>query len=287
MSTGYYYYNARLLAGFARILGEDRDAADFAQLAERISLAFNRKFFDPATGRYVHGNQAAQAFALFLGVVPEEARPAVVQPLLDAVAARDYHLTTGNLCTKYLLEMLTEYGQVEAAYRLATQTTYPSWGYTIAHGATTIWEIWEYETGGGMNSHNHPMYGTIGSWFYKYLAGITFDPDYPACERVVIKPYFPADLTFVKASLHTVQGKLVSHWERIDNALRLQVAIPGNCTATVSLPIGKAGTIREGDLVIWQGGAPGVMPAGIAACRLCGDRLEVSVGSGTYRFVVE
>lgn len=287
MSTGYYHYNAQLLAHCARILGEEREAAGFAELAERIRLAFNRKFLDPATARYAHGNQAAQAFALFLGVVPEEARPAVLQRLLDDIAAHDNHLTTGNLCTKYLLEVLTECGQVEAAYRLATQTTYPSWGYMIARGATTIWEIWECETGGGMNSHNHPMYGTIGSWFYKYLAGITFDPAYPACGRVVIKPYLPADLTFVKASLHTVQGEVVSEWERIGKALSLGVVIPGNCTATVSLPVGEAGIVRESDLVIWQGDAPGDMPAGITACRLSGDRVEVSVGSGAYRFVAE
>jgi alpha-L-rhamnosidase len=176
---------------------------------------------------------------------------------------------------------------VEAAYRLAIQTTYPSWGYTIAHGATTIWEIWEYETGGGMNSHNHPMYGTIGSWFYKYLAGITFDPDYPACERVVIKPYFPADLTFVKASLHTVQGEVVSEWQRIGKALSLGVVIPANCTASVSLPVGEAGTVREGDVVIWRADAPGALAPGIRACQLSGDRVEVSVGSGRYSFLTE
>jgi len=287
MSTGYYYYNAQLLARCARILGEDKDAADFAQLAERIRLAFNRKFLDPATGGYAHGNQSAQAFALFLGVVPEEARPAVLQRLLDDVAAHDNHLTTGNLCTKYLLEVLTECGQVEVAYRLATQTTYPSWGHMIACGATTIWERWEYETGGGMNSHNHPMYGTISSWFYKYLAGITFDPACPACGHVLIKPYFPVDLAFVNASLHTVQGEVVSHWERIGKALCLRVVIPGNCTATVSLPIRGTRTIRESDVVIWQGDTPGATPEGITACRLSGDRLEVSLGSGTYRFLTE
>jgi alpha-L-rhamnosidase len=157
----------------------------------------------------------------------------------------------------------------------------------VGHGATTIWEIWEYETGGGMNSHNHPMYGTIGSWCYKCLAGIRFDPAYPACGRVVIKPYFPAELTFVKASVHTVQGEVASHWERAGKGLCLRVAVPGNCTGTVSVPVGEGGTVREGDVVIWRGGAPGAPAPGVTACRLCGDRVEVSVGSGRYGFVTE
>ena len=88
------------------------------------------------------------------------------------VKAHDYHLTTGNLCTKYLLEMLTENGYPEVAYKIATQETYPSWGFMLANGATTLWERWEYETGGAMNSHNHPMMGSVDSWFYKYVLGI-------------------------------------------------------------------------------------------------------------------
>ncbi len=287
MSTGYYYYNAQLLARFAGILGRDREAADLAALADRIGRAFNRKFFDPATGRYARGNQSAQAFALYLGLVPEDAKPAVVQRLLDDVADHENHLTTGNLCTKYLLEALTECGAVEVAYRIATQTSYPSWGYMIARGATTIWERWELETGGGMNSHNHPMYGTVSSWFYKYLAGISFDPSHPACEHVVIKPYLPGELTRVEASVQTVRGEVGSKWDRSAEGLRLDATIPCNSTATICLPLGEKGTIREGDTVIWEGDAPGAPTEGVTGCRASGDRIDVSVGSGHYRFLIE
>ena len=145
-------------------------------------------------GGYGSNNQACNSFALFLGLANQEQVPRVVENLVNDVKAHDYHLTTGNLCTKYLLEVLTEHGHIETAYRIATQETYPSWGYMLANGATTLWERWEYATGGSMNSHNHPMLGSVDSWMYKYLAGIIPDDQHPGFAGFTIRPYIPEDL---------------------------------------------------------------------------------------------
>lgn len=129
MSTGYLYYCASMLSKMAELTGRDSDKARYAQLAERTAEAFNRTYWNEQTGGYAANNQAANSFALFLGIVDETRIPRVVKNLADDVEKHDYHLTTGNLCTKYLMEMLTRYGHAETAYRIATQTTYPSWGY--------------------------------------------------------------------------------------------------------------------------------------------------------------
>lgn len=153
----------------------------------------------------------------------------------EDVRRRGYHLTTGNLMTKYLLEVLTAYGYLETAYRLVVQTTYPSWGYMLSKDATTIWERWEYETGYGMNSHNHPMYGSISAWFYKYLAGISAEA--PGFAAVKIQPYLPEELPFVRCSLETCAGRIGSSWSRETDGVELLVEIPGDVTADLYLPI--------------------------------------------------
>lgn len=137
------------------------------------------------------------------------------------------HLTTGNLMTKYLLEVLTAYGYLETAYRLVVQTTYPSWGYMLSKDATTIWERWEYETGYGMNSHNHPMYGSISAWFYKYLAGISAEA--PGFAAVKIQPYLPEELPFVRCSLETCAGRIGSSWSPGDRRRGTAGGNPRGC----------------------------------------------------------
>ena len=161
--------------------------------------------------------------------------------LVADVVAHDYHLTTGNLCTKYLLEMLTEYGHKEEAFRIATQTTYPGWGFMLANGATTLWERWEYLTGDAMNSHNHPMMGSIGSWFHKYVAGISPEFDRPAYEHFTIKPYIFDELDFAEGELQTVKGTIRSAWRKKGRTLTLDVTIPAGTSATVWIPNADGG----------------------------------------------
>ncbi len=142
------------------------------------------------------------------------------------VDLHDGHLTTGNLCTKYLLEVLTDAGRADVAYGIVTQESYPSWGYMLANGATTLWERWELETGGGMNSHNHPMLGSVGAWFYRALAGITVDPAGPGFARFSVRPHVVGDLIQARASLQTIRGLVASEWELDGDRLTMRVVVP-------------------------------------------------------------
>lgn len=283
ISTGYLYYDLKLMQGFAKVIGKDADAQDFAQRAEMIKAAFIREFFNDEKGWVSTNSQGCNVFALYMGLVPEGREAEVAKHLAEDVIARDYHLTTGNLCTKYLPEMLTKYGYVDVAYKLLTQTTYPSWGYMIEKGATTIWERWEYETSWGMNSHNHPMYASVSAWFYKYLAGIS-TVEGSAFENIVIRPYLPAELDKAGAKLNTVRGELFSGWEKKDGLTQFKLTVPGGSKAEVYIPL-TGGTVAEGGKVVYDGAfkaCEGIEPVGIEdGC------VKLNVGAGSYCFEVK
>lgn len=245
ISSGYLYYCATILSQMAEVAGRKSEVAKYKAMAEEVAAAMNREYWDESAGGYGTNNQSANAFALFLGIVPEKNIQRVVDNLVEDVKAHDYHLTTGNLCTKYLMEMLTEYGHADVAYKVATQTTYPGWGFMLANGATTLWERWEYLTGDAMNSHNHPMMGSIGSWFYKYLAGINPEFDHPAFEHFIIKPYIIDGLGFAEGEMNTVKGKIRSAWKTKGRNVTLEVTIPAGTSATVYIPSAKGFTPKE------------------------------------------
>lgn len=246
MSTGYLYYSAKVLSRLAEILGNVDDQSAYNQLAVKTLDAFNRKFWDEGKGGYGSNNQSCNSFALFIGAPSKENLPRVVANLVSDVQKHGFHLTTGNLCTKYLLETLTENGEVETAYKIATQTTYPSWGYMLAKGATTLWERWEYETGGSMNSHNHPMMGSVGSWMYKYIAGILPDSENPGFGKFILRPHLVKDLQFADATYKSVKGDIRSAWKKQKGEVIYSVTIPANSSAVVYIPTKDRSTITEG-----------------------------------------
>ena len=277
MSTGYLYYCASILSEMAALTGRDEDRARYRELAERTAEAFDRAYWNEETGGYAANNQAANSFALFLGLVGEDRIDRVVGNLADDVAAHDYHLTTGNLCTKYLMEMLTRYGHAETAYRIATQKTYPSWGYMLENGATTLWERWEYATGDAMNSHNHPMMGSVDSWFYKYLLGIVPDVAHPGFERFAIRPYIVGDLRFAEGEFRSIKGPIRSAWRKEKGSLALDVSIPAGSVATVYVPSTRPGCVTESGRRIGKSET-------IRSLGQDGDWAVYEVGSGDYRF---
>ncbi|NLO36560.1 MAG: family 78 glycoside hydrolase catalytic domain [Clostridiaceae bacterium] len=237
MSTGYHYLNDRLLAEFARVLGKEADARSHEQRAEATRQAMLAAWLRE-DGTMATGSQACQAFALRLGMLPEPLRPAAAARMHQAVLDAGGRLTTGNLCTLYLLEMLAEYGYIDTAWDLITRETYPSWGFMMQNEATTVWERFELKKDPGMNSHCHPMYGAVGKWLYSHIAGIV--PVGPGFREVHIRPYFPERLSSAQATVATCRGDVSVHWHKSYGQLRLQVTIPNGMDAWI-----EAGNIRE------------------------------------------
>lgn len=278
MSEGYYYYALRLLSQMASVIGKPDDAKHYQQLSNQVIKAFNEKYWDGLKGGYASNNQASDSFGLYLGSVPAGNEGRAVENLEKDVEEHGWHLTTGNLCTKYLLEMLAEHGKADTAFRIATQRTYPSWGYMIDNGATTLWERWEMLSGTGMNSHNHPMMGSVSSWFYKYLAGINPDPLGPGFKRSIIHPYIVSGLDWVKATHQTMYGLIAVDWEKHSDIVNLSVTVPVNTTATVFVPSTKSGKILVD-------GKPAAKALGVHLLRTESKAQVFEVTSGTYNFV--
>ncbi len=304
VSAVFYYNDVMVLRKMAEALGKTADAETYSQLSVQIKGAINREFLNTKNAEYANGTQTADAMALLLDLVPDAPRGhstlrGAVQFNLtqNLLYEHDSHLTTGFIGVKFLFPTLTKIGRSDLAYDVATQTTYPSWGYMIANGATTLWELWQNKVGPSMNSHNHPMLGSIGSWFYRALGGINVDPRRPGYRRIVIRPQMVRDLASVSATVETVRGPVTSSWTHSPGKITLEVTIPVNSEAQVVIPkeieMGDV-VVREGDRVVWDKGkfvpgVPGVNSAvaGAEAVSFFGptkEAISFEVGSGQYLF---
>jgi len=234
MSTGYHYFNACLLAKMAEALDMPEEALARKADAEAIQKAFLDRWFTAEPLKLSNMSEAEIAFSLWLGILPEEARVPLAKIMRDDLVARNYRFTTGNLCTVYMLEMLSAYGYVDDAYAMMTQEEYPSYGYMIQNAATTVWERFELKKDSGMNSHNHPMYGSVGSWLYSNLAGLK--PVDPAWSKLTFKPFIPTDLLYVSANVETPKGDIYMKWQKKYGKTYVSLSIPFGCTAEISLP---------------------------------------------------
>ncbi len=285
VSTACYAYSARLLSQIAAVLGNETDANTYRALASKIFERYNAGYWNEASGGYGTNNQACNAISLYMGLIPEERRERVVANLVENVVEHNAgHLTTGNICTKYLLEALTEAGRADVAYLIATQETYPSWGYMLANGATTLWERWELATGSGMNSHNHPMLGSVGVWFFRAVAGIQADPSGPGFERFDIRPNIVFGLSYAQATLKTIRGTIKCGWQVSEGALRLDLVIPTGSQARVFLPKQVGTILKEGGTVLWRDEQPEDYSQPGLRVRREAENVICVVGSGTYHF---
>ncbi len=290
VSASYYYYDVQILAKTAAILAKSADAQTYSQLAEQIKDAFNRKFFDAESGIYANGTQTAHTLPLFLDLVPEKQRGQVLGHLTnDIVYTHNTHVTTGFIGVKYLLPVLTKFGRSDLAYELATQTTYPSWGYMVSRGATTLWELWQEKIGPAMNSHNHAMFGSLGAWFYQALSGINLGPDGAGYRHIRFQPQIVRDLDWASGSVETVRGTVSCSWSRTPGSVTVEATVPVNSDAKVILPKSEELseiTVQEGDRVIWEKGHAVPGAPGVAAVSEGRREITVDIGSGHYLFKI-
>ncbi len=272
--TAFYYWNSRILAKIAEVLGEKKDVGYFSLKAVTIKKAYNNKFFNPVKNEYHKGSQMANAFPLYLGLVPEENKKQVLKNLVDDIINKNKgHLTTGVLGSKYMIDALTQEGRADVAYMLATQTGYPSWS-DMVEKYTTMSEFWTLK-----QSHNHVMTGSIDAFFYKTLAGFNLDENYPGCERIIIKPFIPESLPYVKASISTIRGNVSVHWKNSNSELSLKIVIPANMTGDIYIPVNKKG----GDSISEKLRS---MDKNIKFINATDKYTHYLVNSGSYEFVV-
>ena len=234
-SSVYFYVDAQILANTAQLFGKTDDYKHYSQLADKIKNAINNKYLNKETGIYSNGTQTELSVPLFWGVVPEELKAKVASNLVKNVEAAGFHLDVGVLGARAILSALSDNGHAEVAYKIAVQNTYPSWGWWIVNGATTLLENWDLQATHDI-SDNHMMFGDVGGWFFKGLGGIKPDPEQPGFKHILLQPNFVKGLNDFEAQHQAPAGLIVSKWERKGKRILYEVEIPTNTTATLYLP---------------------------------------------------
>jgi alpha-L-rhamnosidase len=249
-SSLYYYADALILSKAATLLGKNEDAVYYKDLSDKIKQAVNDKFLDKTTGIYCSGSQTEQAAPLYWGIVPDDVRQKTARHLYEKVVQTNFHLDVGLLGSKYLLDVLTQNGYADAAYRIASQETYPSWGWWIVNGSTTLTENWRLDVTRDA-SQNHIMFGEIGAWLYKGPGGIYPDEAQPGFKHIIFKPNFVKGLDFFEAQHDSPYGKIISHWTRSGNNVNYEVTVPAGSSATFFNPVtGQSTELNSGHHII-------------------------------------
>ncbi len=295
IGTAYFAYDALLMSRIADVLGKRRDAANYRRLFNEIKSAFADRYLVGGQGApkdevasemrrgmdsndtIVRGNlqavdygavessvfntnvfqptQTSYVLALHFDLLPKRLRTAAAAELVRDIERRDMHLSTGFVGAPFLSHALSDAGQINTAYTLLHQKTWPSWLYSVTKGATTIWERWDGFTDergfqdASMNSFNHYAYGSIGAWMYRVISGFDIDPENPGYKHAVLRPQPGGGLTHASASLDTAYGELSSAWRFDDGAWHWVVVVPPNATATAYVP-GVGTHIRLDDAVV-------------------------------------
>ena len=237
LSTPFYCYLCGKMAKFAEVLGYTEDVDFFQQEITTTTIAFNDKYFNRVTGVYANNTVTANILPLWFGMVPKGLEDKVLESIVDKTENEcGGHVSTGVVGIQQLMRCLTEYGRGDLAFKIASNDTYPSWGYMYRNGATTIWELWNGNTADpAMNSGNHVMLlGDLILWEYEYLGGIrALEPGY---SKIQLKPYPIEGLGFVNCAYNSVSGRIESNWKREGNRFEWDIVIPANTTAEVCLP---------------------------------------------------
>ena len=282
ISTAYLYYYLQLMQDFAIISGQNQDIKQYQSIADSVKLAFNQEFLTREPFYYGNNTLTENILPLYFGMVPQESKDDIVNNI-SHIIIDEYqgHLSTGLVGVQWLMRTLSNHHLEDIAYKLVTNTSYPSWGYMVDHGATTIWELWNANTAApSMNSQNHVMLiGDLVIWFYENLAGIKSDPQQPGFKKIIMNPIFYEELDFVNASFQSVCGEIISHWEKSDNVFRWKIKIATNTTANVYFPFEDINEIMEKGNKIFE-------VKGIIEKKVEDGKTMLEIGSGTYEFEI-
>jgi alpha-L-rhamnosidase len=270
IATAYWAYDVTLMRQMAHATGRAADEDKYGQLFSKILSAFEKKFVhddgfvaggDPGppaadgTPAKETDTQTGYVLALHMNLVPGEMRSAVAQKLATKIEGNKGLLGTGFLGTPYLLEELTKTGHALLAYKLLLNTDYPSWGYLVDHGATTMWERWngdKMKADPSMNSYNHYAYGAVADWIYRYVAGVDATALDAGFHTVVLHPIFDARMGKVSFDYASSYGTIHSDWNMEGSTVEWHFILPGNTVGWLPLSAGEAGGYKLDGLPLSQ-----------------------------------
>jgi alpha-L-rhamnosidase len=279
MVTPLFYQSAKLLAQLASLLDYDADNERYTRLAEEIKNRYLENFHSPDTGMFKPYTQASQAFALYLDLVPEAERESAFEYLINKIIQEHGgNLSTGIFGTKFLLDVLSRYGRSDVAWGIVDTKTFPGWGYMLQKGATTLWEHWEFSD--NTFSHNHPMFGSVSEWFFKWLAGIQSQPDAVGFDKILIRPQPVDGIVWVESEYKSVRGSIHNQWKLEDGKFQLKTCIPPNTRGVVYLPTNAPDTVLENN-------RPAKQSLGVTYIGYENGCAVYEILSGSYDFIAE
>jgi len=271
-ATSYYYMDTLIISQAAKILGKAKESREYQRLADRIKAAFNQRYYDPVSGLVASGSQAAQAMALGSGLAEKGQVRRMVAGLAEDLRRFKGRQNTGIHSAKLIYHALADHDRFDLAYQLACRTDYPSYGFMIASGASTLWECWD-----GASSQNHIMFGDISAWFYRFIAGIRPDPAQPGFKHVIIHPNPASGLEWARASHDSLYGKVNTSWTHQNGRFDLHISIPPNTSALVTLPAGSGERVLENSKPLSEG-------VSLKVTRSSKKSVSIEIGSGDYDF---
>lgn len=292
----YHALDCRLMAEMAAVLGRSLEAQQYRARLRRIRDAFHKEYV-AGDGTLKESSQTAHVLALQAGLVTGEQAMAVAQQLARKIAANDHRMSTGFLGTRPLLPVLSSHNQHDLAVRLFQSRRFPSWGYEVVNGATTVWERWDSYTkehgfegqsgsqNASMNSFSHYAFGAVAEWMFGTLAGIQSDG--PGFKRILIQPKPPTpgsnpendEIDWVQAEYNSIHGLIRGEWRREGGALQVKVSIPANTTARLVIPAEESVTITEN-------GQPLPLVEGVLMGQGGSGGVPLELQSGSYNFRV-
>ncbi|HEY8994717.1 MAG TPA: family 78 glycoside hydrolase catalytic domain [Lacunisphaera sp.] len=284
IATAYFAENTRMMAEMAAAMGEAEQAAEWSALAARIRAAFVAAYRLPDGSIYT-GTQTVHAMTLGMDLIADPAlREATAVRFVEKISRDNFHLRTGFLGTPWLLPALTSIGRDDLAMRLLLNEDYPSWGFEIGMGATTMWERWNSIRADGefgpvdMNSFNHYAYGAVGDWMFAHLGGLQIvEPGY---RKSRIAPLIgQGGLSHGQCSIRTPYGLLASEWQVTGARQTLAATVPVNTSAEIVIRAKSPESVREGKV-------PATSAPGVKGFEFKNGQLTLKVGSGRYEFTI-
>lgn len=275
-ATAIYYYNTTIMEKVARLIGEDVDALKYKEQATEIKKAFNNTFWDVQTKKYDKNSQAANAIALYTGLVNEDNKKQTLENLINDIRERDNALTAGDVGYRYVLRALEANDFSNIIYDMNCKYDVPGYGWQLAHGATSLTESWQAY---GFVSNNHCMLGHLMEWLFSGLGGVRQSAQSIAYKEVIFKPEIVGDINEASVSYESPYGLIVSEWKDDDRFFTLRLELPANSAGKVYLPTGTLSGTTEG-------GLPVSKVEGVLSTFQEQDRTVIKIGSGVYNFRV-
>lgn len=281
IASAYYGYASKLMAEMANAIGKTQDAKKYAQDFENIKKAFIEKYI-LADGKTTENSMTAYALALYFDLYPEELAEKGASLLSEKIKENSFKFATGFLGTKHVMLALSKYGFHETSYKLFQQKAYPSWGYSIENGSTSIWERWNSFTkdnsknsdlNAAMNSFSHYAFGSVAEWMFQYAAGI--DTKTNGYRKIIIKPAILDEMKFINGSTNTINGTITSNWKIDGKCFYMTVEIPANTVATIHIPTDKSSKIKLNDINLKKNTNHKLISTGV-------NETVIEVGSGKY-----